>query len=68
MIRQMTVRQILEHSAMTRLPSNWNIHKILKLVDEVIDVLGLTHVQNTIIGDQEKRGIRLNIFIFILFN
>ena len=57
MIRNLTVRQVIEHSAMVRLPSDWSIQQKIQLVDDTIRALGLLHVQNSPIGDELIRGI-----------
>jgi len=43
---------------MTRLPVTWSTQDKLDLVEEVLGVLGLTHVAESIIGDEETRGVR----------
>jgi ABC-type multidrug transport system ATPase subunit len=53
----MTVRQILEHSAMTRLPLRFTYARKQAIVNRVIQVLGLTEVQQYVIGDENTRGI-----------
>ncbi|ORX95418.1 hypothetical protein K493DRAFT_372167, partial [Basidiobolus meristosporus CBS 931.73] len=57
MLRKLTVQSILMHSARMRLPVEWTTatkkHKVL----EVIDYLGLGHIMNSIIGDEEERGV-----------
>lgn len=57
MLRTLTVRQILEHSARIRLPRTWTDKQKMSVVNDVITVLKLTHVQDSIIGDETKRGI-----------
>lgn len=45
------------HSAEIRLPSSWSKLDIEEHVDTVIEILGLTHVAHSIIGDEHSRGI-----------
>ena len=48
MIRELTVRQILLHSARIRLPHTWTDKEIRNYVDVIMDTLNLTHVQRII--------------------
>ena len=57
MIRTLTVRDILMHSARTRLPKDWDYHRVKQKVLEIISFLGMAHVAQTIVGDEETRGI-----------
>jgi ABC-type multidrug transport system ATPase subunit len=69
MLRELTVRENIAFSARVRLPQyalrsplsyntrDWSSERIERLVDVVISSLNLTHVQNTEIGDESKRGI-----------
>jgi len=57
MLRELTVRDILMHSARMRLPSDWSYARIKTKVLEIIATLGLDHVLDNVIGDEEKRGI-----------
>ncbi|KAI8902412.1 hypothetical protein BC833DRAFT_573455 [Globomyces pollinis-pini] len=57
MLRELTVRDILMHSARMRLPSSWDYHRIKQKVNEIITFLGMAHVSNSIIGDETRRGI-----------
>eukprot|EP01114_Cavostelium_apophysatum_P015588 TRINITY_DN4279_c0_g1_i1.p1 TRINITY_DN4279_c0_g1~~TRINITY_DN4279_c0_g1_i1.p1 ORF type:complete len:767 (-),score=153.56 TRINITY_DN4279_c0_g1_i1:58-2358(-) len=57
MLTNMTVRNVLMHSALTRLPTSYTLAKRTAVVDEVIQILQLEGVENTIIGDNDKRGI-----------
>jgi len=54
---ELTVFQNLYYNAMTRLPSNMPVEKKKKHVQNVIKVLGLTKVQNALVGSPEKRGV-----------
>jgi len=57
MIRELTVKDILMHSAKMRLPSSWDHKKIKEKVLEIIHFLELDHVMNNVIGNEEERGI-----------
>lgn len=57
MLRVLTVREILDHSARMRLPSSMSFKQKKEVVDNVIEVLGLSHIQNSVIGDEARRGI-----------
>nr|KAJ3408247.1 hypothetical protein HK105_003233 [Polyrhizophydium stewartii] len=57
MLRELTVRDILMHSARMRLPADWDYAKIKSKVLDIIAFLGMSHVANSIIGDEETRGI-----------
>jgi ABC-type multidrug transport system ATPase subunit len=53
----LTVRQSLYFAAQLRLPEHWNNEKKEKRVDKILDMLGLTEVSNTLVGNHEIRGI-----------
>ncbi|KAJ3271886.1 hypothetical protein HK104_004610, partial [Borealophlyctis nickersoniae] len=57
MLRELTVRDILMHSAMMRLPAEWDAQRKKQLVLETITFLGLDHVMDNPIGNEEERGI-----------
>jgi hypothetical protein len=67
MMTDLTVRDILMHSARTRLPASWSYKKIRRLVSEIIQFLGLTNIISSVIGDLQQRGIsgNINIMFFI---
>lgn len=52
-----TVRDVLLHSARMRLPASMSDAEKVAVVDNALDVLGLTHIQHSIIGDEHARGI-----------
>lgn len=56
-LSMLTVRQVLTDSALSRLPEAWSLRKKLAIVDDVLDVLGLTRIANSTIGDETTRGI-----------
>ena len=57
MLRELTVRDILIHSARMRLPSDWKYKVIKAKVLEIISFLGMSHVLESIVGNEEERGI-----------
>ena len=57
MLRELTVRDILMHSARMRLPVDWDPERVNRKVMEIIHFLGMSHVMDNIIGDEEERGI-----------
>ncbi|KAJ3303577.1 hypothetical protein HDV03_003654 [Kappamyces sp. JEL0829] len=57
MIRELTVRDILMHSARMRLPRSWPYPQVKEKVNEIITFLGMSHVSSSIIGNEEERGV-----------
>ncbi|KAJ3284823.1 hypothetical protein HDU79_007844 [Rhizoclosmatium sp. JEL0117] len=57
MLRELTVRENIFHSARVRLPRTWTDVQVNEYVDEVIEVLSLTHVQHSLIGSENERGV-----------
>jgi ABC-type multidrug transport system ATPase subunit len=57
MLRELTVRELLEFNASLRLPASTTAEERASRVETVLDVLGLSHLQYSIIGDETKRGI-----------
>ncbi|ORY18078.1 hypothetical protein BCR33DRAFT_777678 [Rhizoclosmatium globosum] len=57
MLRELTVRENIFHSARTRLPKTWTAAQVNKYVDDVLDVLNLSHVQHSLIGSETERGV-----------
>ncbi|KAI8586477.1 hypothetical protein BDZ88DRAFT_429014 [Geranomyces variabilis] len=57
MLRDLTVLDILMHSALMRLPTEWTEARKKDLVLSTIAYLGLESIMNSIIGDETKRGI-----------
>lgn len=57
MIRELTVAENIYYSASTRLPKSFTSSQIKEFADAVIEILGLGHVQHSIIGDETNRGI-----------
>ncbi|CAG8500570.1 10166_t:CDS:10 [Dentiscutata erythropus] len=57
MLRELTVRDILVHSALMRLPSDMDRAVKKQKVIEVMEFLELSHVMESIIGNEEQRGI-----------
>ena len=57
MLRELTVRENILHSARIRLPASWTNQEIEEFTDNVIDALNLSHVAHTRIGDETTRGV-----------
>ncbi|CAI2163804.1 207_t:CDS:10 [Funneliformis geosporum] len=57
MLRELSVREILVHSAMMRLPNDMNRAAKKQKVIETISFLELGHIMDSPIGNEEKRGI-----------
>ncbi|KAI8847925.1 P-loop containing nucleoside triphosphate hydrolase protein [Chytridium lagenaria] len=57
MLRELTVREVVLHSARVRLPRTWTSKQIEDHVDNVLQALNLAHVANSYIGDETTRGI-----------
>ncbi|KAJ3217335.1 hypothetical protein HDU67_008137 [Dinochytrium kinnereticum] len=57
MLRELTVREVVLHSARVRLPATWTKRQIEDHVDNVLKALNLTHVANSFIGDETDRGV-----------
>ncbi|KAJ3321189.1 hypothetical protein HDV06_004532 [Boothiomyces sp. JEL0866] len=57
MHRGLTVRENLLYSARIRLPFSWTTQQIENHVDGLIEILNLTSVANSIVGDESNRGI-----------
>jgi ABC-type multidrug transport system ATPase subunit len=56
-LRELTVSDILMHSARMRLPKDLMRSVIEGKVAAIISFLGLSHVSDSIVGDEAKRGI-----------
>ena len=57
MLRELTVRENVLHSARIRLPRTWSQKDIGEYVDNVLEALNLTSVAHTLIGDESTRGV-----------
>ena len=57
MIRELTVRDILMHSARMRLSSSMDYAAVKTKVYEIISFLGMSHISTSIIGNEEERGV-----------
>ena len=72
MHRDLTVFQVLYHSARMRLPRDLPTHAVVEHVDRLITRMGLAHVRDSLVGGETKRGIsggqrkRVNIAIELL--
>ncbi len=57
MLSCLTPRDILTHSAFTRLPSNWPSERKYARVEATLRILGLNKCQHNAVGDENVRGI-----------
>ncbi|KAI8905545.1 P-loop containing nucleoside triphosphate hydrolase protein [Gorgonomyces haynaldii] len=57
MLRELTVFDVLLHSARMRLPRSMTSEAVIDKVSSIVSFLGLSHVAQTVIGDEETRGI-----------
>ncbi|KAJ3329639.1 hypothetical protein HDU76_007506 [Blyttiomyces sp. JEL0837] len=57
MLRELSVRENILHAARVRLPGHWGSSQIEEHVDNVLKALGLSHVADTLIGDENSRGV-----------
>ncbi|KAF9919529.1 hypothetical protein FBU30_010915 [Linnemannia zychae] len=57
MMRELTVHDVLLHSAYMRLPSDLTHSQKTEKVLEIVDFLGLNSVMDSVVGDAERRGI-----------
>ena len=57
MLRELTVRENILHSARIRLPASWTNQEVENHVDDILKALNLSHVAHTRIGDERTRGI-----------
>ncbi|RKP14681.1 hypothetical protein BJ684DRAFT_8159 [Piptocephalis cylindrospora] len=57
MIRELTAREIIAHSAHTRLPRSWTKAEVETYVDAVLEALGLSAVASVPVGDEVSRGL-----------
>ncbi|CAG8581871.1 5094_t:CDS:10, partial [Diversispora eburnea] len=57
MLRELTIREILVHSALMRLPTEMARAEKKQKVIDIIKFLELSHVMDTAIGDEVTRGI-----------
>eukprot|EP01028_Stygiella_incarcerata_P013026 TRINITY_DN81068_c0_g1_i1.p1 TRINITY_DN81068_c0_g1~~TRINITY_DN81068_c0_g1_i1.p1 ORF type:complete len:814 (+),score=198.48 TRINITY_DN81068_c0_g1_i1:127-2568(+) len=57
MLETLTVKEVVRHSAFTRLPSLWSADKVNACVDWAIHAMKLDHVRNCKVGGELVRGI-----------
>eukprot|EP00117_Sycon_ciliatum_P010805 scpid33528/ scgid12552/ ABC transporter G family member 24; Probable white-brown complex homolog protein 25 len=57
MHRELTTREVLYYQGILRLSGCATFPEINRKVDEVLELLGLMHIKDSQIGDEEKRGI-----------
>ncbi|APA14592.1 hypothetical protein sscle_13g093620 [Sclerotinia sclerotiorum 1980 UF-70] len=53
-LSELTVRENILHSARIRLPRSWAEKEIERYVDDLLSCLGLSHIQNSLVGDSVK--------------
>ena len=72
MHRDITVYEALYYAAKMRLPRDLPDEKVVETVERVLTRMGLAHIKNSIIGDEEVRGVsggqrkRVNIALELL--
>jgi ABC-type multidrug transport system fused ATPase/permease subunit len=57
MMRDLTVEENITFSAMTRLPSTWSAARKVLYAENVMQMLDLTDIADSIVGDETNRGI-----------
>jgi ABC-type multidrug transport system ATPase subunit len=57
MMRTLTVSENITFSALTRLPATWSRDRKLHFADSIVELLGLSHLRDAVIGDETRRGI-----------
>ena len=57
MLRDLTIKENLMFYARIRLPASYSDSQCLTIVKDTMSTLGLTHIQDSEIGDATKRGI-----------
>ena len=57
MNRDLTVKEILTNNAQLRLPSYLSDYEKRRHVNKVMQVLGLSEIRHSVVGDEKKRGI-----------
>jgi ABC-type multidrug transport system ATPase subunit len=57
MFAELTVEEQITLSCLLRLPNSMSMEKKKQRVQEVMQQMGLTHVANTMIGSETKRGV-----------
>ncbi|RYH28500.1 ATP-binding cassette domain-containing protein [archaeon] len=56
-IPTLTVRETIQFAANTRLPEGTSKEAIEERIVSLLDILGLDHIQNSVVGDADSRGI-----------
>ena len=57
MLRMMTVQESCHFYASMRLPPHFSSLQKSQCAETVIDVLGMSHIRDSKIGDEETRGV-----------
>lgn len=72
MHRDLSVFDVLYHSALLRLPGDLPDHQVRQHVDDLITRMGLSHIRDRLVGGEQMRGIsggqrkRVNIAIELI--
>jgi len=53
----LTVREQIRYSALLRNKANTSADRVERITDDVLNVMQIDHIQNSIVGSVEKRGI-----------
>lgn len=56
-IATLTVAEILYYSAWTRMPANTTPIQLHARVDQLLKIMGIDHIRNSIVGDSMRKGI-----------
>lgn len=56
-LRELSVEEVVSHSAFMRLPRDWSKARKLEKVNEILELLEIDHIRDQVIGDESKRGI-----------
>lgn len=75
MLRELTVKENILHSARIRLPSQWTDKEVNIFVDEIIDALNLTHIAHCVIGDEtsnlisggQRKRVNIGTHLYLFF-
>jgi ABC-type multidrug transport system ATPase subunit len=57
MLKELSVEEIVTHSALMRLPTTWSNAKKFARVDEILESLQIDHIRDSVVGDEHRRGI-----------
>jgi ABC-type multidrug transport system ATPase subunit len=57
MLRRLTVEENLRYAAFARLPATWSEEHKLMYAEGILELLGLSEIRHSLIGDESLRGI-----------